>query len=104
MSDHANPFDHAQIDDVIHGRLRLGIMAYLSTVSPAIFGELKEKVGATDGNLSTHLRKLEDAGYVRQEKRFVGRRPQTRVFLTDDGRKAWLIWIDRMQGLMRAAE
>ena len=79
-------------------------MAYLSTVSPAIFGELKEKVGATDGNLSTHLRKLEDAGYVRQEKRFVGRRPQTRVFLTEDGRKAWLIWIDQMQGLMRAAE
>ena len=104
MSDQTNPFDHAKIDDVIHGRLRLGIMAYLSTVSPAIFGELKEKVGATDGNLSTHLRKLEDAGYVRQEKRFVGRRPQTRVFLTDDGRKAWLIWIDRMQGLMRAAE
>lgn len=104
MSDQSNPFDHAQIDDVIHGRLRLGIMAYLSTVSPAIFGELREKVGATDGNLSTHLRKLEDAGYVRQEKRFVGRRPQTRVFLTDDGRQAWLIWIDRMQGLMRAAE
>ena len=104
MSDPTNPFDHAQIDDVIHGRLRLGIMAYLSTVSPAIFGELKDKVGATDGNLSTHLRKLEDAGYVRQEKRFVGRRPQTRVFLTDSGRKAWLIWIDQMQGLMRAAE
>lgn len=104
MSDETNPFDHAQIDDVIHGRLRLGIMAYLSTASPAIFGELKQKVGATDGNLSTHLRKLEDAGYVKQEKRFVGRRPQTRVFLTDKGRQAWLIWIDRMQGLMRAAE
>ena len=104
MSDVTNPFDHARIDDVIHGRLRLGIMAYLSTASPAIFGELKDKVGATDGNLSTHLRKLEDAGYVKQEKRFVGRRPQTRVFLTDDGRQAWLAWIDQMQGLMRAAE
>jgi DNA-binding MarR family transcriptional regulator len=104
MSDETNPFDHAQIDDVIHGRLRLGIMAYLSTASPAIFGELKDKVGATDGNLSTHLRKLEDAGYVKQEKRFVGRRPQTRVFLTDDGRQAWLAWIDQIQGLMRAAE
>ena len=104
MSNETNPFDHARIDDVIHGRLRLGIMAYLSTASPAIFGELKDKVGATDGNLSTHLRKLEDAGYVKQEKRFVGRRPQTRVFLTDDGRKAWLAWIDQMQGLMRAAE
>ncbi|MEM9377932.1 MAG: transcriptional regulator [Pseudomonadota bacterium] len=104
MTPPSNPFDHAQIDDVIHGRLRLGIMAYLSTASPAIFGELKAKVGATDGNLSTHLRKLEDAGYVRQEKRFVGRRPQTRVFLTDAGRQAWLAWIDHMQGLMRAAE
>lgn len=104
MSNVTNPFDHAQIDDVIHGRLRLGIMAYLSTASPAIFGELKDKVGATDGNLSTHLRKLEDAGYIKQEKRFVGRRPQTRVVLTDDGRKAWLAWIDQMQGLMRAAE
>lgn len=104
MSEAQNPFDHSQIDDVIHGRLRLGIMAYLSTASPAIFGELRDKVGATDGNLSTHLRKLEQAGYVSQEKRFVGRRPQTRIFLTEKGRKAWLIWIDRMQGLMRAAE
>ena len=104
MSKETNPYDHAAIDDVIHGRLRLGIMAYLSTASPAIFGELKEKVGATDGNLSTHLRKLEDAGYVEQEKRFVGRRPQTRVFITDKGRRAWLAWIAQMQGLMRAAE
>ena len=99
-----NPFDHSQIDDVIHGRLRLGIMAYLSASSPAIFGELKDKVGATDGNLSTHLRKLEEAGYVAQEKRFVGRRPQTRIHLTEAGRTAWVAWIDRMRGLMDAAE
>ena len=99
-----NPFDHSKIDDIIHGRLRLGVMAYLAATSPAVFGELKDKVGATDGNLSTHLRKLEDAGYVRQEKRFVGKRPQTRVFLTDEGRTAWLDWIDRMRGLMAAAE
>ena len=99
-----NPFDHNDIDDVIHGRLRLGIMAYLSTVSPAIFGELRDKVGATDGNLSTHLRKLEEAGYVELEKRFVGRRPQTRVHLTEAGRKAWLTGLERMQALMKAAE
>ena len=97
-----NPFDHTDIDDVIHGRLRLGIMAYLSSVSPAIFGELRDKVQATDGNLSTHLRKLEDAGYVRQEKSFVGKRPQTRIFLTDQGREAWLAWTQRMQGLINA--
>ena len=99
-----NPFDHTDIDDVIHGRLRLGIMAYLSSVSPAIFGELREKVQATDGNLSTHLRKLEEAGYVKQDKTFVGRRPQTRIFLTDEGRSAWLTWIQRMQGLIDAAD
>ena len=103
MSDNT-PFDHSQIDDVIHGRLRLGVMAYLSSVSPAVFGELRDKVGATDGNLSTHLKKLEEAGYVHQEKRFVGKRPQTRVFLTDAGRKAWLDWISRMRAIMDAAE
>jgi DNA-binding MarR family transcriptional regulator len=99
-----NPFDHNGIDDVIHGRLRLGVMAYLSAVSPAIFCELRDKVGATDGNLSTHLKKLEEAGYVRQEKRFVGKKPQTRVFLTEAGRKAWIVWIQRMEAIMRAAE
>jgi len=104
MAEDNNPYDHAAIDDIIHGRLRLGIMAYLSTVSPAIFGELRDKVGATDGNLSTHLRKLEEAGYVRQEKRFVGRRPQTRIFLTDTGRTAWLAWIAQMQNLIGAAK
>lgn len=104
MSEDDDLFDHNAIDDVIHGRLRLGVMAYLSSVSPAIFGELRDKVGATDGNLSTHLKKLEAAGYVEQEKRFVGKRPQTRIHLTDKGRRAWLAWIDRMQGLIRAAE
>ncbi len=100
----ANPFDHNDIDDVIHGRLRLGVMAYLSAASPAIFGELRDKVGATDGNLSTHLKKLEEAGYITQEKRFVGKKPQTRVFLTGEGRKAWIMWIQRMEALMKAAE
>lgn len=103
MSDD-NPFDHNDIDDVIHGRLRLGVMAYLSAVSPAVFGELRDKVGATDGNLSTHLKKLEEAGYVRQEKLFVGKKPQTRIHLTPEGRKAWIAWIQRIEAIMKAAE
>lgn len=103
MSDE-NPFDHGDIDDVIHGRLRLGVMAYLSGVSSALFTELRDKVNATDGNLSTHLRKLEDAGYIRIEKAFEGRRPQTTVHLTPEGRKAWIAWIDRMRAIMNAAE
>jgi DNA-binding MarR family transcriptional regulator len=98
-----NPFDHSGIDDVIHGRIRLGAVAYLSTVQSALFPELRDTVGATDGNLSTHLRKLEDAGYVRVEKSFVNRKPQTRVALTEAGRKAWLQWLERMRDLAGAA-
>lgn len=99
-----NPFDHTTVDEVIHGRLRLGVMAYLSTAGEATFADLKAQVGATDGNLSTHLRKLEDAGYVRLEKAFVGRRPRTTIQLTSSGRAAWLVWLDRIRGLMNAAQ
>lgn len=97
-------FDHTAIDDVIHGRLRLGIMAYLSTVSPAPFVELKAKVNATDGNLSTHLSKLEEAGYVRQEKTLAGKKPITLVHLTKSGRAAWIAYLNRIQALIRATE
>jgi DNA-binding MarR family transcriptional regulator len=97
-------FDHTEIDDVIHGRLRLGVMAYLSTVSPAAFVELKAKVNATDGNLSTHLSKLEEAGYVRIEKKFEGKKPLTLVHLTDRGRAAWIEYLGRIQALLSAAE
>jgi DNA-binding MarR family transcriptional regulator len=98
-----SPFDHNAIDDVIHGRIRLGAVAYLSAVDSALFSELRDKVGATDGNLSTHLRKLEEAGYVRVEKSFVNRKPQTRLSLTHRGRQAWNIWLDRIERLTRAA-
>ncbi len=97
-------FDHTALDDVIHGRLRLGIMAYLSTVSPAPFVELKAKVNATDGNLSAHLSKLEEAGYVRIDKTFVDKKPRTNVHLTAKGRKAWIDYLDKLQGLLNAAE
>lgn len=99
----ANPFDHAAIDDVIHGRIRLGIVAYLSSVESALFSELRDKVGATDGNLSAHLRKLEEAEYLKVEKFFAGRKPQTRLRLTTEGRRAWQAWLRRMETLMNAA-
>ena len=99
----ANPFDQAGIDDVIHGKLRLGIVAYLSSVEGALFTELRDKVGATDGNLSAHLRKLEEAGYVRVDKSFAERKPQTRLELTAEGRRAWQAWLRQMESLMSAA-
>ena len=98
-----SPFDHNAIDDVIHGRIRLGVVAYLSAVESALFSELRDKVGATDGNLSAHLRKLEDAGYVAVEKSFVNRKPQTRLSLTQAGRKAWAAWLSQMETLRNAA-
>jgi DNA-binding MarR family transcriptional regulator len=98
-----SPFDHNAIDDVIHGRIRLGVVAYLSAVESALFSELRDKVGATDGNLSAHLRKLEDAGYVRADKSFVNRKPQTRLSLTGAGRKAWGAWLTQMEALRNAA-
>src|SRR5688572_31263615 len=98
-----SPFDHNQIDDVIHGRIRLGVVAYLSAVESALFGELRDKVGATDGNLSAHLRKLEEAGYVKAEKFFAGRKPQTRLKLTAQGRRAWQAWLRQMESLIGAA-
>ena len=79
------------------------MVAYLSAVESALVGELRDQVGATDGNLSAHLRKLEDAGYVRADKSFVNRKPQTRLSLTADGRKAWAIWLDRIDALRKAA-
>lgn len=99
-----DPFDHTRIDDVIHGRLRLGVMAYLSTAGQASFLELKAKTKATDGNLSAHLAKLEEAGYVAIDKRFEGKKPVTTARLTESGRAAWIAYLDALNALLRAAE
>ncbi|HOP18873.1 MAG TPA: transcriptional regulator [Parvularculaceae bacterium] len=103
MSEEESAFEYQSIDDVIHGRVRLAIMAYLSGAGAADFNEIKAKVGGTDGNLSVHLRKLEEAGYIDVEKRFRGRRPQTILRLTDKGREAWIAYIGQMQALLRGA-
>jgi DNA-binding MarR family transcriptional regulator len=93
-------FDIGKIDDVIHGRLRLGIMAYLAGAEVADFNELKRVLDATQGNLSVHLRKLEDAGYVAIEKSFLARKPLTRIRLTDAGRKAFAVYLDAIGKLV----
>lgn len=93
-------FDADNIDEIIHGKVRLGLMAYLSGVDHASFAELKARTGATDGNLSTHIRKLEEAGYVAVDKSFKGRRALTTARLTPQGRKAWIAYLDVMRGLL----
>jgi DNA-binding MarR family transcriptional regulator len=97
----AAEFDIAKIDDVIHGRLRLGIMAYLADSEVADFNELKELLEATQGNLSVQLRKLEDAGYIAIEKSFLGRKPLTRARITDAGLKAFRKYLDAMSKLVQ---
>jgi len=93
-------FDYRGIDEVIHGRVRLAIMAYLSGAGSASFGELKDQARVNDGNLSVHLQKLEEASYIQVEKRFVGRKPQTLCRLSEPGRDAWIAYIDHIQKLI----
>jgi DNA-binding MarR family transcriptional regulator len=94
-------FDINGIDEVIHGRLRLGVMAVLAAAGEADFNTLKARLDATDGNLSVHLRKLEEAGYVAIDKSFSDRKPLTRVRLTAEGRKAFVAYLDSMGRLAR---
>ena len=93
-------FDIGKIDDVIHGRLRLGIMAYLANADVADFNELKSMLQATQGNLSVHLRKLEEAGFIAIEKSFLGRKPLTRVRQTPKGRKAFAAYLTAISKLL----
>ena len=96
-------FDIGKLDEVIHGRLRLGVMAYLADNEVADFTELKTVLEATQGNLSVHLRKLEEAGYVAIDKSFVGRKPLTRVRLTEPGRAAFGNYLKAMGRLVEQA-
>ena len=93
-------FDIGKIDEVIHGRMRLGIMAYLANAEVADFNQLKAALEATQGNLSIHLRKLEEAGYIAIEKSFLGRKPLTRARLTETGRQAFADYLDAIGRLL----
>ena len=92
--------DLGRIDDVIHGRMRLGIMVYLADVDGADFTELKTVLEATQGNLSVHLKKLEEAGYVAIAKSFVNNKPLTRVSITRQGRRAFAAYLEAIGALI----
>lgn len=93
-------FDHQVLDDVIHSRIRLAIVSLLATRDEADFTFLRDQVATTDGNLTTHLRKLSDAGYVEGERRREGRRTRTTFRLTPTGRKALDDYLDKLQRLL----
>jgi DNA-binding MarR family transcriptional regulator len=93
-------FDIGKIDDVIHGRLRLGVMAYLANAEVADFNELKTILEVTQGNLSVQLRRIEEAGYVTIEKSFLGRKPRTQVRITPAGRAAFATYLEALGKLI----
>ena len=97
-------FDIGKIDEIIHGRARLGVMAYLMVENPAAFTTLKTKLALTEGTLSVHLRKLHEAGYVAIEKTYNGRRPLTRIHLTGKGRAAFRAYLDTMEMLVNLGD
>ncbi|MCI0435759.1 MAG: transcriptional regulator [Gemmatimonadetes bacterium] len=90
------------LDRLIHERVRLGIVSALAVNATLSFNDLKQLLDVTDGNLSVHARKLEEAGYVRCRKTFEGRVPHTEYTLTDDGRRALRRYLDHMEALIRA--
>jgi DNA-binding MarR family transcriptional regulator len=94
-------FDYQNIDEIIHSRIRLAIMSVLVAVDEAEFIYLREKVGATDGNLSVHLKKLEEAKYISMKKSYADRKPITRYKLTAAGRKAFEAYIDSLEKLIK---
>jgi len=92
-----------ELDKLIHERLRLAIVSALAVNESLSFGNLKELVKTTDGNLSVHARKLEDAGYLACTKGFDGRVPRTEFRITAAGRKALERYLDHMDAVIRAA-
>ncbi|MCC6537907.1 MAG: transcriptional regulator [Bryobacterales bacterium] len=92
----------SELDRVIHERIRLGVVSALAVNATLTFTELKELLGVTDGNLSVHTRKLEDAGYVECNKTFEGRIPRTEYKLTTAGRAALEKYLAHMESLIQA--
>jgi len=89
-----------KLDTLIHAPVRLRIMSTLLPVEHMSFTALKAAVGATDGNLATHLAKLENAGYVDVTKQFVGRKPLTSYAMSETGRLAFVAYLDMLQALL----
>lgn len=90
------------IDRLIHERMRLGIVSALAANESLTFNDLKKLLNTTDGNVSVHARKLEEAGYILCSKSFEGRVPRTEYKLTHSGRKALEKYLDHMEALIQA--
>lgn len=94
----------ADIDKILHERVRLAISTVLFHKGKVTFNTLKRLLKTSEGNLATHLRTLEQAGYVRVEKKFVGRKPQTAYELTDKGIKAYRNYLGKLARILQMEE
>jgi DNA-binding MarR family transcriptional regulator len=94
-------FDYLKIDDVIHSRIRTAIMAVLITVDEAEFTFIRDKINATDGNLSVHMRKLEEHKYISVTKKFVNRKPVSLYRMTQKGRIAFEHYIRELESIIK---
>lgn len=95
--------DLPELDPVVHGKLRLALLSLLAGVEQADFTWLREKTGASDGNLGAQLLKLEEAGYVAVEKKFVQRKPQTIYRMTEAGSTALRQYVKALKQLLGGA-
>jgi DNA-binding PadR family transcriptional regulator len=92
-----------ELNPVVHGKLRLALLSLLSGIEEAEFTWLRSRTGSTDGNLGAQLLKLEEAGYVTVEKKFVQRKPQTLYRMTDAGRKALTEYVQALKQMLGGA-
>jgi len=91
-----------ELDPLIHSQIRLAVLSILVAAEEAEFTYLRDRIGATDGNLGAHLLKLETAGYVAMTKTFIGRKPATLYRLTEKGRKAFMNYVKTMRRIIDA--
>jgi DNA-binding MarR family transcriptional regulator len=93
-------FNPSEVNKLIHAPIRLGIMTILNSVKEVNFIYLREKLDVTDGNLSSHMEKLEKAGYVKVKKSFIDKKPNTVYSITEKGKKAFRVYLQHLEKII----
>jgi DNA-binding MarR family transcriptional regulator len=97
-------FNPAEVNKLIHAPIRLGIMTILNSVTKVNFLYLRKKLDVTDGNLSSHMEKLEEAGYVSVKKTFLDKKPNTIYRITEKGKKAFRSYLEHLEKILEGSE
>ncbi len=97
-------FNPAEVNKLIHAPIRLGIMTILNSVNKVNFIYLRKKLDVTDGNLSSHMEKLEKAGYIKVKKTFIDKKPNTVYSITEKGKKAFRSYLEHLEKILEGSE